>query len=190
MKPTEVKYTRRYTTEVQYEHEEFTATAAVDDGESAAEALEELKQQVEAVHSGEPTSNKGKKNNGKKKNDEEETEEEETEEESEETEEESEEETEEESEEDTEEQEEEASSKKNKKTGRSTSKVQPYNRENDTHKGLFADTLKEVAPNWKKSDGSKAKAKNASKKLHGVDFLDADGDVIDGFKTQVKKMMK
>lgn len=65
-----------------------------------------------------------------------------------------------------------------------------YTRNNETHKMLFIDLLSSIAPDWKKEEKSKAKAKAASLKLEGVDFLDADGEPLEEFKAELKKLMK
>lgn len=66
-------------------------------------------------------------------------------------------------------------------------KPQVYDRESDTHKEIFSTVLKGVSPNWKKDAKLKAKAKSASVKLEGADFLDAEGEVLASFKQSVKK---
>lgn len=68
-------------------------------------------------------------------------------------------------------------------------KPQNYSRANETHKEIFSNLLKSVAPDWKKSFESKELAKSTSKKMDGTAFLDADGEVIAEFKSKVKKMM-
>jgi hypothetical protein len=52
MKVTEAKFTRRYNVG-QYEHEEFTVTAMLDDKDDVVETLAVLKSDVEAAHKGE-----------------------------------------------------------------------------------------------------------------------------------------
>lgn len=69
------------------------------------------------------------------------------------------------------------------------SKAQSYARDNDTHKEIFSGVLKAVAPQWKKDAASKKRAKDASVKLEGSDFLDAEGEVLASFKQSVKKHM-
>ncbi len=68
-------------------------------------------------------------------------------------------------------------------------KPQNYNREVEQHKSLFSGVLRSVAPEWNKSDDSKARAKKTSVQLAGKPFLDADGEVLDSFKAEVKKLM-
>jgi hypothetical protein len=55
MKVTEAKFTRRYNVG-QYEHEEFTVTAMLDDKDDVVETLTILKTDVEAAHKGEGSS--------------------------------------------------------------------------------------------------------------------------------------
>ena len=52
MKVTEAKFTRRYNVG-QYEHEEFTVTAMLDDKHDVVETITVLKSDVEAAHKGE-----------------------------------------------------------------------------------------------------------------------------------------
>lgn len=68
-------------------------------------------------------------------------------------------------------------------------KAQNYNREVEEHKSLFSSILRSVAPQWNKSDESKAKAKKVSAAMNGKPFLDADGEVLDSFTSEVKKLM-
>lgn len=68
-------------------------------------------------------------------------------------------------------------------------KPQVYNRGLEQHKEIFSGLLRSVAPDWKRNDASKLKAKKASEQLEGEDFLDESGEVLDGFVTQVKKLM-
>jgi hypothetical protein len=68
-------------------------------------------------------------------------------------------------------------------------KTQAYDRENETHKKIFTEILKEVAPDWKKTAESKAQAKRVSIVMVGEEFLDDIGEVISSFKKQVKELM-
>lgn len=68
-------------------------------------------------------------------------------------------------------------------------KEQVYSRTNEQHKELFSSTLRSVAPDWKKTEAGKAKAKLASQKMEGKAFLDENGEVIAEFKAEVKKLM-
>lgn len=76
---------------------------------------------------------------------------------------------------------------KDKKTFKK--KPQAYARDNDTHKEIFSGILKAVAPKWKTDPKTKTRAKGASVKLEGSEFLDAEGDVLASFKSSVKKLM-
>jgi len=62
----------------------------------------------------------------------------------------------------------------------------PYNRENDLHKKLLGEVLDKSYTTWKK-DPSKAKA--ASQLLAGKDFLDAEGKVLESFKSSLSEAM-
>lgn len=69
-------------------------------------------------------------------------------------------------------------------------KPQSYSRASEQHKEIFSGVLKSVAPNWKKSEASKLKAKQVSQKMEGKEFLDETGDVLSSFTAEVKKLMK
>lgn len=215
MKVSEVKYARKFNTG-NYESEEYSVTAIVEEDDSATEVFKQLKTEVASAHSGsaqgetneeettaedQPTcGRRPKKGKGsdsdESKASEEETEEVEGEEEAEETEagndEPEEEETPDESEE-----------KPLKKSRRSTDgaeagkaggkkfkkKPQVYQRSNKAHKDIFSSVLKEVAPDWKKTPASTAKGKSVSQKMEGEEFLDENGKVLATFKQSVKKAM-
>lgn len=68
-------------------------------------------------------------------------------------------------------------------------KPQAYNRGIEQHKEIFSSALRSVAPNWKKDEASKKKAKSASEQLEGTDFLDESGVVLPSFLEAVKKLM-
>lgn len=68
-------------------------------------------------------------------------------------------------------------------------KPQSYNRGIEQHKEIFSGLLRTVAPDWKKSDATKAKAKKASEVMEGKEFLDENGEVLATFKAEVKKLM-
>ncbi len=196
MKMKTVKFTRRYTTDVNYEFEEYELTATLQDGESAMGLVAQLKADVEAAHAGEvpqpvspAKSAAGKKTKVKAEPEEEEEETEEEDEQAEEAEEEDE----------TAEEEEEEEDPKPKKSASKPApgpgskkfkkKVQDYQRANETHKEIFSGVLKAVAPNWKKSFESKALAKKVSQKMEGAEFLDESGEVYPSFKETVRKAM-
>ena len=65
-----------------------------------------------------------------------------------------------------------------------------YNRAIERHKEVFSGLLRSIAPDWKKTEESKKKAKKVSEVLEGEDFLDANGEVLDSFKALVKKKLK
>lgn len=68
-------------------------------------------------------------------------------------------------------------------------KPQVYNRSIEQHKDIFSSILRSVAPEWKKSEASKAKAKKTSEVMNGKEFLDENGEVLPEFKNEVKKLM-
>lgn len=69
-------------------------------------------------------------------------------------------------------------------------KPQHYDRSIEQHKEIFSRVLKSIAPDWKKSEESKKKAKEVSEQVEGEPFLDENGEVLDGFKTKVRKLFK
>ncbi len=231
------EFTRRYTTDVQYEFEEYTVSAELEDDADLREVMAALKADIEAIHAGEssagsPTEDAGQDTEeenedpkpvktGKKSKrsrtttpkeepeDEEETEDDDG---GDETEDEDGDEGNddgEESEESPDEEEEESPKVTGKKksgtakTGQDSKtkteatsgkkgfkkKPQAYQRGNETHKELFSNVLKKVAPNWKKSFESKAQAKTTSKKMEGSEFLDENGKTLASFEAAVKKLM-
>lgn len=68
-------------------------------------------------------------------------------------------------------------------------KPQVYTRSSEQHKEIFSRIVKSVSPDWKKTDEGKKKAKMASQKMEGIEFLDDAGEVLPEFKAQVKKLM-
>ena len=185
MRVTEVKYSKKFNLG-NYESEEFGLTAVLEEDDVAQVAFIGLKNEVAIAYSGEvtkpepeelPEPKKGKKKAKPEPEVEEETEEEE----SEETEVEETEETE-------DEVDDEPKAAKGKKS-KFKKKPQTYLRSNETHKEIFSNVLKTVAPDWKKTTESKAKAKAASQKLEGEEFLDENGEVLATFKAAVKKAM-
>lgn len=194
MRISEAKFTRRYNVG-QYEHEEYSLVAVLEDGTtSAVAALAKLKADVAAAYGGETGAEieaevvaeqedpKLKKKKAKKSEPEESV-----------SEESSEEETGDEdmAEEDSATEEESAEEDDAPKAAKKfKKKAQTYSRENETHKEIFSDVLKAVAPDWKKTPESKARGKTVSATMEGEDFLDADGEVLAGFKAAVKKLMR
>lgn len=69
-------------------------------------------------------------------------------------------------------------------------KPQHYDRSIEQHKEIFSGVLRSVAPDWKKSEESKKKAKKVSEAVEGEPFLDENGEVLADFKAKVKKQMK
>ncbi len=201
MKVVEVKYTKRFNLG-NYEHEEISLTAAVeDDGDmNIVEEILGLKTMAESAHSGatkgadeeqapledagpeeeETPEEKPKAKPAKKSKPapttapSKEVEEDGTDEET----------VDEDGTDEEEEEEKPAPKKKFKKSGT------VYQRSNETHKKIFADHLTNLIPKWKASEASKAKAKKLSLELDGKDFLDADGKGVPSFIAALKKGMK
>lgn len=186
MKISEAKFTKRFNLG-NYEHEEFSLTAIVEEDESAVGVLADLKNCIQESFSGEVASPvdgeadevdeeeevkppKSKKKAAVVEEDEpEEVDEEEVE----------------------EDEEEDQPPKKTKAEERKAFKKKPqvYQRGNEAHKEFFSNVLKEVAPNWKKDATSKAKGKLVSMKMEGKEFIDHTGEVVPGFRAEVKKLM-
>lgn len=211
----EIKYTRRFTTDKDYEFEEITVTATLEDDVACANAIAELKKQVEESRDLEgnadvddPPPKKKDKKKPKKEKDEDEsddTDEDESDDdaddEADEDDDEGNDDTETDEADDTDEEKskstktKKAAASKKDKTGGAGSKKnfrkkpQVYQRENETHKELFSGLMKSVAPKWKASPESKAKAKSVSKKMEGKEFLDEDGKIFPSFKELVRKAM-
>lgn len=72
------------------------------------------------------------------------------------------------------------------KKSRIVKKVEVYSRSNDLHKKLIGEILDLEYPKWRTNP---TKAKEASVKLEGVDFLDAEGLILPSFKESFKEMM-
>jgi len=177
MRVSEVKFTKRYNVG-NYEHEEYSLNAVLEEDENHVEAMSQLKADVIAAYTEEKST--VKKSTKKAAAAVVEEEEEETTE------------TETSDEEDTAEEVEEEpvlAAKKGKAKKTFKKKAQVYQRSNDTHKELFSGVMNAVAPAWKKTTESKAKAKEVSMKFEGVDFLDENGSVLETFKAAVKKAM-
>jgi len=193
VKITEAKFVRKYNVG-QYENEEYSLTAEVEDGENAVKVLQKLKADVAKAYGASPSKSeedeeettpapkkKSKPAPEPEEEDEEEVDEEETD---------SDDDDEEESDEEESDEEEEESKPAKKASAKKSFKKKPqdYNR-SEQHKEILSSVLKEVAPDWKKSEASKKKAKAVSTKVVGLAFLDEDGEVLKSFKAAVKKMM-
>jgi hypothetical protein len=177
MKQATVTFMKRYNLG-NYEHEEYTISAGTE-GKDPVETLLLLKGMVTIAKDSEavspepeevvkPTKQKGKANGKNKKEDEKEDQEEDVQE----------------DEEVLEEEVEEAKPKKNLKKKGST-----YSRESDLHKKLFVEIINEDMPDgWLKKNAGRAKT--VSMKMNGMDFLDADGDVLESFKKSMIQMLK
>lgn len=64
----------------------------------------------------------------------------------------------------------------------------PYARDNELHKKLVGEFLNKAFPEWKKPANIE-KAKAASAAMAGKEFLDAEGLIIESFKTEFRKLM-
>lgn len=193
MKINEIKYMRRFNLG-NYEHEEIALAAALDDNESPGEAFSQLKNTVHMLAIGQevaaeeipvaPPAPKEKPVKGKKAKV--------VEPEPEEIEEEEEVDDEELADEEIQEEEEEAEEAPTPSKGKKTFKKKPqtYSRASEQHKEILSKTLREVAPDWQKSQEGKQKAKSCSIKMEGEEFLDENGEVLPEFKIKVKKHMK
>lgn len=173
MKATEIKFTKKISTG-DYENEELSVTIAPT-SKPLAEQFEELKAEVYGCLGLELAASEEEI---------EETQEEETEEEETETEE-----SEEESEEETEEEEQEEVVEKKPKR-KSRSKATTYDRASSLHKKLVGEFINEQAPGWHKDKAKVAAVTKVSEKMADVDFLDADGEVIEEFRAQFMKLLK
>lgn len=218
----EAIFTRRYNTG-DFNYEEHTLTAQVEDGETGTEVLVSLKAEVNAAYTGDIAevtetkpakvgkTKKEEKKNGKSKasstDDEDASDEDSADEdassdgEGDSDDEAADAETDSDDDDSSDDSEEdddakEAPAKKGKTAASSSGtkkgfkkKPQNYNRALEEHKDIFSTVLRSVAPDWKKSPESKAKAKKTSEKMEGVEFLDESGEVLESFKSQVKKLM-
>ncbi len=202
MKVTDAKYGKKYNTG-NYESEEYALTAIVEEKESPVKVLTGLKTLVEEAFRGaegtlavtadvEEVSEKKQTKKKSKKVEPVEEVEEDDEALAEDAEEDSEDEDDEAlAEEDAEEEEEKPAKKKaTSSPGKKfKKKEQVYDRLNEQHKDIFSSTLRKVAPDWKKTDAGKVKAKNTSMKMEGNPFLEEDGEVIPEFTAEIKKLM-
>lgn len=68
-------------------------------------------------------------------------------------------------------------------------KVTPYDREKDLHKDMVSILLDGAFPKWEKKEKLVKKAKNASKKMDGADFLDSEGNILDSFREEFLEFM-
>lgn len=198
METKEIKYTKRFNIG-NYEHEEFSITAVTEDG--SVEDFAQLKETVAKAFVGEEVAKAKVSRSNKAKEVAPEPEEEETEEAEEEEKpkatkgkaskakakkveepEESEEEEAEEAEEE-EEEEEKPKAKALKKKGST------YSRNSDLHKKLFVEMLnEELGEGWVKKNAGRAKT--ASIKMEGKNFLDADGEILPEFTKETLKIAK
>lgn len=214
-KVTEAKYTHRYNLG-EYNYEEYTLTAVAEDRDTGSGLLLELKEEVNKAHAGEATEAETKtekkdkttkeKKNGKRKStdsDDETESKEAAEDDASESDDEGDSDNEasdgeagddandstEEGEAEGDEQEEEEQPKKVAGKKGFKKKPQHYDRKVEAHKEKLSGLLKSVSPNWNKTDAGKAAAKSASKELEGEPFLDENGEILDSFKSKLKKLM-
>jgi outer membrane biosynthesis protein TonB len=78
--------------------------------------------------------------------------------------------------------------KKETKIVAKKSNITVYDRELKEHKNNLGVFLDSKFPGWRKSENLK-KAGAASRELHGKDFLDADGNILEAFKEAFSKFM-
>jgi flagellar biosynthesis GTPase FlhF len=76
---------------------------------------------------------------------------------------------------------------KKKTTVKLKVKLTPYDRNLEIHKKLFKGLLDSNFPTWKSKP---ATAKEASVQLEGEDFLNAEGEIVESFKTLLKKALE
>lgn len=74
-----------------------------------------------------------------------------------------------------------------KKTRKAKVKLVAYDREIEMHKKLFSQFLDDNMKGWKKTHA--VKAKEASMQLHGDDFLNEEGELIDSFGEKLLSLM-
>lgn len=192
MEILEVKYAKRFNLG-DYQHEEYTVVAEVEEGESADTVLATIKELVHRNQAGKssvvepslaapvaeeaPAPKKGKGRPPGAKNKPKAVEEVPAEVVAEVEEHEAKEEA-------KEEEEKAPPQKKLKKVG------EVYSRSSEIHKKIFAEILGDVYPMWKSTDAGKSKAKNASMKMEGVEFLDSEGEVLESFLAELEFNLK
>ncbi len=81
-----------------------------------------------------------------------------------------------------------APAKEEKKKLKVKSSATKYDRNSDLHKKMFAENVEKIIPNWRATHA--VKAKEASAKLEGKDFLDNEGLVLPSFKEEISMLMK
>jgi hypothetical protein len=65
----------------------------------------------------------------------------------------------------------------------------PYSRQNEIHKKMFAEKLAMILPSWKETEAGKNKARLASQTLEGKEFLDASGTVLPEFIGEMRDLL-
>jgi outer membrane biosynthesis protein TonB len=68
-------------------------------------------------------------------------------------------------------------------------KPTPYERAKQVHKDLFANLLNKTFPGWSSDKEAIARAKHASLSLEGEDFLDQKGNILTTFSEAVTNLM-
>lgn len=68
--------------------------------------------------------------------------------------------------------------------------VVTYDRSVEAHRAELAEVLNDRVPEWKATPESRARAKELSTKLFGVDFLDGEGNVLGSFCDSVVELME
>lgn len=160
MKPTEIKYVRRINMG-NYEHEEATVTALLDEGEDYQTALQSLQEGTLAALSGKAPKPAAKVVKPAK----EEPVKEEV-------------------------KEEPAPKKVVKPKAPKKPVFIKYDREVPEHRDDLATVFNEIHPGWAKDPAVKKKCASISKEMVGEDFLEETGTILDSFKESVRSKLE
>jgi len=184
-----IKYTKRFNLG-NYEHEEYTVDAQAED--ASASDFAQLKELVAAAHAGDVKSSAKVSRANKAKEEAEEEEEEEEEEKApakKTTKKKVEPEPEEDDEDDADDADDAEEAPKAVKGKAVKKKGSVYDRNSDLHKKLFVELLNsELGDSWVKKNAGRAKT--ASIKMEGKNFLDADGEILADFVKEALKIAK
>lgn len=182
-----IKYTKRFNLG-NYEHEEYTVDAQAED--ASASDFAQLKELVAAAHAGDVKSSaKVSRANKAKEEAEEEEEEEENAPAKKTTKKKVEPEPEEDDADDEDDEDDEEEAPKAVKGKAVKKKGSVYDRNSDLHKKLFVELLNsELGDSWVKKNAGRAKT--ASIKMEGKNFLDADGEILADFVKEALKIAK
>lgn len=183
-----IKYTKRFNLG-NYEHEEYTVDAQAED--ASASDFAQLKELVAAAHAGDVKSSAkvSRANKAKEEAEEEEEEEEEKAPAKKTTKKKVEPEPEEDDEDDADDADDAEEAPKAVKGKAVKKKGSVYDRNSDLHKKLFVELLNsELGDSWVKKNAGRAKT--ASIKMEGKNFLDADGEILADFVKEALKIAK